>query len=130
MAAALLEAAAARRKSTIRIASAGTAALVGSPPPPPAIDLMGEEGLDISGHRGRQLTESLARDHELILVAELTHRRWIEAKWPIFRGRVHRLGEGGTADIKDPFGQSREVFAETLSEIKTGVEMWAQRLLQ
>lgn len=112
----------------LRIRSAGTAALVGYGPPPTAVELMAERGVDISGHRARQLTDSLALRHELILVMEGAQRRWIEGQWPILRGRVHLFGV--TEDIPDPYGQPREVFEDCLARIDAGVEVWSKRLVQ
>lgn len=130
MAAALLADAARRRGRPVEVASAGTAALEGYPPPVPAMDLMMQRGLDISDHFARQLTGPLARRYELILVMEQAQQRWIEGQWPILKGRVHRLGGGGAEDVTDPFGQSREVFEETLRQIETGVNLWSDRLFQ
>lgn len=126
MAAALLAMRAAGHK--LAVGSAGVAALVGHAPPPAAVELMAERGVDISGHRGTQLSDALARQYDLLLVMELAQQRWIEAQWPVLRGRVYRWG--GDEDVLDPFGQSREVFVQSLSQIESGVEVWAKRLLQ
>lgn len=130
MAEVLLRAAATRRRRPLAVSSAGTAALVGSPAPLAAIALLAEEGLDLSRHRARQLTDALAREHELILVMELAQQRWLEMHWPILRGRVHRLGGGGTLDVADPYGGTREAFAATLGQIKRGLALWERKLFE
>lgn len=113
--------------SGVRVASAGTAALVGYPPPPVVVELMAEIGFDVGGHRARQVTDELALRHELILTMEEAQRRWMEARWPLLRGRVHLFGL--TGDVPDPYGRPREVFVECLSQLEAGVETWAKRLL-
>jgi protein-tyrosine phosphatase len=118
------------RERNLRVASAGTAALIGYPPPAPAIELMAERGLDISTHRARQLTDALALKYDLLLVMEQAQQRWIESQWPLLKGRVYRLGGGGSEEVPDPYGQAREVFAGCLRQINSGVEAWAKRLMQ
>lgn len=128
MAAALLESRVREAGRQLKVGSAGTAALVGYGPPAPAVELMAERGIDIGGHRARQFNDLLALRYELILVMEEAQRRWIEAQWPILRGRVHllRINE----DVMDPYGHPREVFAECLMQIDAGVEVWSRRLIQ
>ncbi len=118
------------QQRNLRVASAGTAALVGYAPPAPAIELMAERGLDISTHRAQQLTDALALKYDLLLVMEQAQQRWIESQWPVLRGRVYRLGGGGSEDVPDPYGHPREIFAECLRQINSGVEEWSKRLLQ
>lgn len=128
MAAAVLSKKAQEADYRLQVASAGTGALVGCSPPPAAVEVMAETGIDISGHRARQLTDALALRYELILAMEEVQRRWIEQQWPILRGRVHLLG--GSEDVPDPYGKPREVFEECLSRINAGVEAWSKRLMQ
>lgn len=112
------------------IASAGTAALSGHPPPPEAVELMAERGLDISGHRGQQFTEEIARGYDLILVMEHTQQHYIESNWPMFKGRVHRLGDRRGEDVSDPYGGPTDAYRESLAQIEAGVKDWGGILLQ
>lgn len=130
MAAALFSARASIGGKPLEIASAGTAALSGHPPPPEAVELMAERRLDISGHRGRQFTEEIARDYDLILVMERTQQHYIESNWPVLKGRVHRLGDRRGEDISDPYGGPKEAYQESLVQIDAGVEDWSEILLQ
>ena len=104
------------------VESAGIAALVGAPADPLAIALMQERGIDLSGHRARQLTPQIAGASELILVMEEGHVRAVERIFPPARGRVHRLGRFGAFDVADPYGQQRPAFESSLSLIERGIE--------
>ncbi len=130
MAAALFAERAGAAGKPLEVASAGTAAMIGHPPPDEAIELMAERGLDISGHRGRQITGEIARNYDLILVMERAQQQYIEANWPIFRGRVHRLGDRRDEDISDPYSKPKEAYLESLAQIDAGVEEWSGMLLQ
>lgn len=110
-----------RTGGRVVVESAGISALVGNPADPLALTLMAERGLDLTGHRARQLTAELARGAELILVMEEGHRKAVEQMIPMARGRVHRLGRWGNFDIPDPYRRPRAAFEESLKLIDQGL---------
>ncbi|MFL5359908.1 MAG: low molecular weight phosphotyrosine protein phosphatase, partial [Myxococcales bacterium] len=61
MAQVLLADALKKRGIDVAVESAGLGALVGHPADPIAVKLMQARGLDLSGHRGRQLTREIIR---------------------------------------------------------------------
>ena len=121
MAAALLGARLARRGVHVQVESAGIHAFVGHPAEAEAQVLMRERGLDLSTHRGRQLTAGLLSGFELILVMEERHERAVHALAPAARGRVHRIGMFGGFDVPDPYRQERRAFEQSLSLIERGL---------
>jgi protein-tyrosine phosphatase len=56
------------------VASAGTGAMVDAPPPPELLAVAAAHGLDVAGHRGRQLTERVATEATLLLTMTNEHR--------------------------------------------------------
>lgn len=121
MAAALLTERLTRRGIPAVVASAGIRAFVGRPAEPEAQTLMRERGLDLSGHRGRQLTPELISSFELVLVMEERHERAVHALVPSARGRVHRIGRFGGFDVPDPYRQQRPAFERSLALIERGL---------
>jgi protein-tyrosine phosphatase len=121
MAAALLSQRLSRLVPAAAVESAGVAALVGEPADPLAVALMKERGLDLSRHRGRQLTAELAGAFELILVMDEDQQRAVERIYPVGRGRVHRLGRFGGFDVPDPYGGPRAAFEDSLALIERGL---------
>ncbi|HYW03334.1 MAG TPA: low molecular weight protein-tyrosine-phosphatase [Gammaproteobacteria bacterium] len=124
MAEALLRA----RRPGLTAASAGVAALVGEPPPEPAVELMADRGLDISGHRGRQLDAGLVRGFDLLLVMEQGQADWITRSFPFSRGRVQRLGRWRDRDVADPFRRPREAYEAALADIEACLQDWLERI--
>ena len=112
----------------VAVSSAGIGALAGYPADRHATDLMAERGLDISGHRARQLTQELIFDADLILVMEAGHKGAIDDMDPTARGKIHRLCEGQKLDIPDPFRQERSAFETALGMIEQGVHDWARKI--
>ncbi len=114
--------------SDVSVNSAGLGALVDYPAAEHAEVLMAERGLDISGHKARQLTPDLISASDLILVMESGHKRAIDKKDATARGKVYRLCEWQDKDIPDPFRQPREAFEEALLLIEQGVQDWVERI--
>ncbi len=122
MAAAVLADRLARRGVVATVESAGIAALVGRPAEPIARALLAERGLDLSGHRARQLTPELVRAADLVLVMDAAQQAEVEAILPGARGRVHRLGRLGDFDVPDPYRRERPAFERALALIDRGVD--------
>lgn len=128
MAAALLAERAKDRGAALEIGSAGVAALAGHPSPEPVINLMKERGIDVSGHRARQLSGALGMRHELILVMERMQREFIMRKWPELTGRVQLFGERREEDVYDPYGFAPAAYAQCLAQIEACLGDWDERL--
>ena len=79
-----------------------------------SIELMQERGLDITGHRARQITPEMVHTADLVLVMEQGHRRVLDANEPESRGKIYRLGEWQERDIGDPYQQPREAYEVAL----------------
>ncbi len=105
-----------------QVASAGLAARIGESADPIAQELVAERGLDLSGHRARQLTPDLMSSFDLVLVMEAEHVRAAEELSPAMRGRVHRIGKFASVDVPDPYGRGHQAFAAALSHIERGLE--------
>lgn len=108
----------------INVGSAGIAALVNHGPAEPVISLMLEHGLDLAGHRARQLNVELAAQYDLLLVMENRQIQYIERKWPELRGHVRRLGEFRKEDIPDPYGLPYKYYAPCLHLIEDCIRDW------
>ena len=117
-----------RNQGDITVVSAGLGAMVDWPAAEHAEVLMSERGLDISDHKGRQLTPELLHAADLVLVMEHGHKSAIEAEDTTARGKVFRLGEWQGRDIHDPFQKPKKEFVRVLSEIDACVEDWIERL--
>jgi len=57
----------------VEVSSAGIHALVGEEAPQAARKLLAERGVDLSGHRSRQLDRTLIEESDLILVRAWQH---------------------------------------------------------
>lgn len=112
------------------VASAGTGALVGKPADTMAQALMQRRGIDISGHVAQQVSQLLCRQADLILVMDLSQRRYLESTYPFVRGKVFRIAENAKLDVPDPYRKSEAAFEQALELIDTGTRSWIDRILK
>ena len=117
-----------RGQDGITVESAGLGALVGHPASDYSIELMDEMGIDITGHRARQIHPDMVHDADLVLVMEAGHKRAIDDADPSARGKVYRLGEWQDRNIDDPYRQARVAYEEALEDIEAGVASWAEKI--
>jgi len=112
------------------VGSAGTAALVNHPADDEAMAVMNEQGIDMSAHRARQLTEQLVASHDLILTMEGHHARWLHSRFPAARGRVYPMMQWVEKDapVPDPYRQGRAAFEHTWKLLDGAVDSWVKRL--
>src|SRR5690554_584275 len=102
--------------------SAGISALVGRPAHATAQEIALAQGLDLSGHRARQVTESMCSDADLILVMESHQQRELATRYPLARGKICCLGEtqdGKLLEIADPYRRPREAFEQAHAAIQS-----------
>lgn len=115
-----------------RSESAGVAALVGEPAAPHAVRAVDEMGIDIRGHRARQVDEDMVRDADLVLAMTPTHRETLIRNFASFRERIHTLPEYVAGDkgagIADPYGQSPGAYRASAREMLRYLELAVERL--
>lgn len=107
-------------RNDVTVASAGTNAWDGSPPSDGAMLVGMEQGLDLSEHRSRQLTEEIVSEADLILVMATSHLARVKELAP--KANVHLLAgftsgrEGST--VQDPFGGDLAAYRATFKELE------------
>ncbi len=113
----------------IAIASAGVRALKMSPADPMAVITMRENGANISGHRAIQATAGLIRSHDVVIVMERAHARWVSATGAQFSGKTFLLTRyGDESDLQDPYGRGQAAFNECYKAIGREIDLWLPRL--
>ena len=94
------------RSEGIEVRSAGTSGWDGAPATELAVEAMKNLGLNLRGHRGRQLTRELVDWAECLLTMEARQRAWIRRAYPDAAAKVFSLAEctGDSGDVEDPYG--------------------------
>jgi tRNA threonylcarbamoyl adenosine modification protein (Sua5/YciO/YrdC/YwlC family) len=109
------------------VMSAGIAAAPGCPPASEAVQVMKEQGLDLSRHEAQPLTEQLVRHSDVILAMTQSHLQSIVDRWPEAAGRTF-LMMPDKVDVADPIGQSLGAYRHCAAQLTSGVKFHAERL--
>ena len=110
------------------VRSAGVDAMVGYPADPYSIQIMQEQGIDISRHRAQKLAGWMVSEADLILTMDNEQKRYIEQKYPAAKGKVLRSGEFGNFDIPDPYRQEMSSFRQAYALISDSITEIAKKI--
>jgi protein-tyrosine phosphatase len=111
----------------VAVMSAGIAAAPGCPPSPEAVDVMREQGLDLSRHEAQPLTDQLVRHSDLILTMTQSHLQSIVERWPSAAERT-RVLMPDRSDVCDPIGQTIGAYRHCAVQLAEGVKHHADQL--
>jgi len=116
----------------INISSAGISAYEGEKANEKAISVLKNQGIDITSHKARQLTDNIIEASDLILTMTYNHKMTILKYAPKASKKVFTLKEFANTyneentednfDIDDPFGMDYNVYEQSMEEIKTELE--------
>ncbi len=105
----------------IHVSSAGTGAYEGQPASHFAVEVLRNEGIDLSSHRARVLTREMVENSDIIVAMTRLHRDVILGIAPEAGTKIMVLGDldGGrtSPDIDDPIGGDRSVYEQTRGEL-------------
>ncbi len=102
-----------------KVSSAGTWAISGLPVMPGLVEAGRKFGIDLSGHRSRQVDPALLAGSDLVVVMQAGHKDALLVEDPGLQDRVHLLSEvveHRSYDIPDPLG-SRQEALELVAEL-------------
>lgn len=104
----------------VAVDSAGTGAYSGIPAAPNTIEVMKEENIDVSMHKGKGITPELLKKSDFIFAMERAHRKAILNILPESDSRTRLLNDD--EDIPDPIGKPVEVYKHARDIIRDSIE--------
>jgi len=131
MAEALMKEMAREKGLDISVKSAGIYALDGQEASKEAIQVMKEEGIDISHHRANLLYRNLVEDADLILTMSRAHKQQLLSKYDFLKGKIFTLKEYAYSkdeDVVDPFGRGIAAYKIAKAEIKEALKKIVDKL--
>jgi protein-tyrosine phosphatase len=111
------------------VGSAGMSAMPGGRATFEAIQTVSALGLDLDGHRSRQVTEALVRQADLILTMTRAHRQAILTHFPDVALKVKTLCIDGR-DVADPVGHPLTAYERAAEIIDSELDPWIDHLVQ
>ena len=114
----------------IEVTSAGLMARENKPPCGKATDIAAVNGLNISSHKTRKLTQEMIIENDLILAMESVHTDEILSTFPFAHGKVILFGKwGGNVEVQDPYRQSDDMYQAVFSKLHEHAQNWVNNCL-
>lgn len=123
-------------KDAIEVRSAGVRALNGMSPTDETIEVMNEEGVDVSNYLSKNVTFDMIKKADLILTMEPLHKEDIVTTVPAAASKTFLLKEYESLSrinpkgfsVHDPIGKPVEEYRITRDEIKSEIERFVKEL--
>lgn len=124
-------------KGDYKIITAGTATVKGIRPTAEALQVMSEQGVDVSNHQSSPLSDEMIDEADLILVMEKMHKENILMRRLNADNKVHLLTEFGRKELEDklvdpnipdPIGKSLEFYRKVFDIIKESAARVVKKL--
>lgn len=109
------------RNLDIKVSSAGISAFQGQRASDNAIALMDEKGIDLRGHRSKQLSLEDVESDSIILTMTENHKDLIKAVAPevkVYLLKEYAKLDEDDMDIPDPYGGDLEIYRKSLEAIE------------
>ena len=123
-----------RGKENIQVLSAGLAAYDGSPPTQQAIQVMKENGVDISTNLSKSVTDEMAEEIDIIFTMTGSHLTDLHRRFPATQKKVYLLREFEESynpkdpDVFDPIGLPLHAYESCFELMKQPIEKVAEIL--
>jgi len=109
------------------IMSAGIAAMMGGRAATEAIDVLSEQGLDLTRHESQPLGDRLVRFADYIFTMTRGHREAILSQWPEAETRT-RLVCRDQHDVSDPIGGPPDLYRRCAEQIDEQLAGWMSEI--
>lgn len=114
-------------RNDITVFSAGVVGLEGMGATQEVIQLLRQDGIDVSGHRAEKVSPEIIKQADLILVMERVHEEEILRLAPQAKNKIFLLKEfakisQGDLEISDPIGKPLNIYEQTFAIIKEAIE--------
>lgn len=115
-----------------QVSSAGTWAQLARSAAQVNIDLMAEQGFDLSQHRAQMVTEAHLAEADLILCMTSSHAEALRAEFPQHADRIYLMSEmiGHRFDVLDPYGGPRDGYERMIKEVSGLVDDGLARIIE
>ena len=115
-----------------QVSSAGTWALYGQAASTYSVELMAEQGLDISKHGSQPIDRALLDSADLLLCMETGHAEALRAEFPRQAYKIYLLSEmaGPAYSVSDPYGGPRSEYQRMVNEVGDLIDAGLPRIVE
>ena len=117
------------RRHGYDILSAGIAAAGGVPASQEAVDLLRDQGIDLSDHLSRQVTSEILSECDHVYAMTRSQLNVLEEARPDLTGRMQLVTQNGQ-DVSDPIGGGAHVYQECANQLTEAIIRIADDLIR
>lgn len=113
------------------VSSAGTWAQVKRGASQYSVELMAEQGLDISAHQAQMVEAKHLATADLLLCMERGHAEALRAEFPESADKIYLFSEmvGKKYSISDPYGRSREAYELMVTDLSDIIDQGLDKIV-
>ncbi|MEA3346989.1 MAG: hypothetical protein U9Q21_02740, partial [Candidatus Auribacterota bacterium] len=103
---------------------------------PEAIQVMRENGIDVSSHKARKLAQEMIDRSDIVAVMTSNHKKQINSKFKISPGKLKLLKEYSShsdlkdMEISDPIGKPLKEYKKCFENMKLSIEHMVEVLCE
>ena len=114
------------------VESAGTWAQVKRGASQYSVEIMAEQGFDITDHQAEMIERSHMENSDLVLCMESGHMEALKTEFPAYASKVHLLSEmvGRNYSISDPYGQSKNTYYRMVDDLAGIIDDGLDNIIQ
>jgi protein-tyrosine phosphatase len=114
------------------VKSAGTWAQVKRGASQYSVDIMAEQGLDISEHQAEMIELVHMQNSDLVLCMESGHMEALKVEFPTYESKVYLLSEmvDRHYSISDPYGQSKNAYYRMTNDLAEIIDNGLDRIIE
>ena len=97
-----------------------------------SIEIMAEQGLDITEHQAEMIELIHMQNSDLVLCMESGHMEALKAEFPTCQNKIHLLSEmvGRNYSIHDPYGQSKNAYYRMAHDLVEIIDNGLDRIIE
>ena len=114
-----------------QVDSAGTWAVLSRGAANFSIQLMAEQGIDISHHHAKMINEAMIAQSDLVLCMELGHVEALQIEFNAYKNKIFALSEmaGKKYSVKDPYGNPIDDYRDMVAEVTRFLDAGFERII-
>lgn len=97
-----------------------------------SVEIMAEQGLDITEHQATMIDYDLIKKSDLVLCMESGHMEALQVEFPTQAKKVHLLSEmvDRNYSISDPYGRSKDAYYRMVSDVAGIIDDGLDRIIE
>lgn len=97
-----------------------------------SVEVLRQDGYDITGHRARMIDETLLDEADLVLCMERGHVEALQVEFPRYATKIKLLSEmaGQQTSVHDPYGEPIAMYRQMVDEVTALIDAGLEKIIE